>query len=70
MQDLSEADWNPDALKQNINEWLGQNNLKMKDIGLPLRAAVTGKQQSPSIIDVIAALGADEVRIRVAEACK
>ena len=70
MQDLSEADWNPDALKQNINEWLGQNNLKMKNIGLPLRAAVTGKQQSPSIIDVIAALGADEVRIRVAEACK
>ena len=70
MQDLSEADWNLDALKQNINEWLDQNNLKMKDIGLPLRAAVTGKQQSPSIIDVIAALGADEVRIRVAEACK
>ena len=70
MQDMNEADWNPDALKQNINEWLGQNNLKMKDIGLPLRAAVTGKQQSPSIIDVIAALGIDEVRIRVAEACK
>ncbi|MDB2390005.1 glutamate--tRNA ligase [Alphaproteobacteria bacterium] len=70
MQDLSDDDWTLDALKQNINAWLGQNNLKMKDIGLPMRAAVTGMQQSPSIIDVIAALGADEVRIRVAEACK
>lgn len=70
MQDLGGIDWTLDALKQAIKEWLGQNNLKMKDIGLPLRAAVTGMQQSPSIIDVIAALGADEVKLRVAEACK
>jgi len=70
MQDLSDIDWTLDALKQAIKEWLGQNNLKMKDIGLPLRAAVTGMQQSPSIIDVIAALGTDEVKLRVAEACK
>ncbi|ADE38746.1 glutamate--tRNA ligase [Candidatus Puniceispirillum marinum] len=70
MQDLADSDWELEALKQNIKDWLDQNNLKMKDIGLPLRAAVTGMQQSPSIIDVIATLGADEVRARVAEACK
>ncbi|MGB2234235.1 MAG: glutamate--tRNA ligase [Candidatus Puniceispirillum sp.] len=70
MQDLADSDWQLDALKQTIKDWLSQNDLKMKDIGLPLRAAVTGKQQSPSIIDVIAALGADEVQIRVLEACK
>ena len=70
MQDLADSDWQLDALKQTIKDWLSQNDLKMKDIGLPLRAAVTGMQQSPSIIDVISALGADEVRIRVLEACK
>ena len=70
MQDLADSDWQLDELKQTIKDWLSQNDLKMKDIGLPLRAAVTGMQQSPSIIDVIAALGADEVRIRVLEACK
>jgi glutamyl-tRNA synthetase len=70
MQDMADSDWQLDALKQTIKDWLSQNNLKMKDIGLPLRAAVTGMQQSLSIIDVIAALGADEVRIRVLEACK
>ena len=46
------------------------SNIKMKDIGLPLRAAVTGGQQSPSIVDVIVALGREETIRRVEETCK
>jgi glutamyl/glutaminyl-tRNA synthetase len=42
----------------------------MKDIGLPLRAAVTGTRQSPSIVDVIVALGREETIRRVEETCR
>jgi glutamyl/glutaminyl-tRNA synthetase len=42
----------------------------MKDVGLPLRAAVTGSRQSPSIVDVVVALGRDETLRRVEETCK
>jgi glutamyl-tRNA synthetase len=42
----------------------------MRDIGLPLRAAVTGMKQTPSIVDIMAALGEDETLGRLRLACK
>ena len=50
--------------------WLTAKDSKMKDSGLPLRAAVTGTRQSPSIVDVIVALGREETIRRVEETCK
>jgi len=44
--------------------------LKMRDIGLPLRAAVTGMKQSPSIVDIMVALGQSETSVRMQVACK
>lgn len=70
MHDLADTDWHINALKQNLNDWLAQKDLKMKDVGLPLRVAITGMKNSPSIVDVMAVLGADEVRLRITEACK
>ena len=68
--DLPQGPWDSAMLQGFIKGWLETNSLKMKDIGLPLRAAVTGTKQSPSIIDVLAALGPDEVADRIRTTCK
>ena len=68
--DLPKGPWDSAMLQGFIKEWLEANSLKMKDIGLPLRAAVTGTKQSPSIIDVLAALGPEEIADRIRTTCK
>ena len=55
--DLPPGPWERDALQTFVGGWLEAQGLKMKHIGLPLRAALTGTRQSPAIIDVAAALG-------------
>ena len=50
--------------------WMADNGLKMKDIGLPLRAALTGTKTAPSILDIVLALGRDEVQKRIQDICK
>jgi glutamyl-tRNA synthetase len=61
--------WGVPELKPAVDEFMAENNLKMRDIGLPLRAALTGSKQSPSIIDIMAALGATETSRRIRSAC-
>ncbi len=68
--DLPTAPWSAESLATFLKEWLAANGLKMKDVGLPLRAALTGTRQSPSITDVMAALGAQETEKRIGETCK
>lgn len=68
--DLPSGPWDSSMLQEFIKGWLEANSLKMKDIGLPLRAAVTGTKQSPSIMDVLAALGPEEVALRIRTTCK
>jgi glutamyl-tRNA synthetase len=70
MADAPNADWTVDGFQAFLKDWLLANEIKMKDIGIPLRVAVTGAKQSVSIVDVIVALGRDEVRLRVEETCK
>ena len=70
MQAAPETYWNVEMFKTFLGEWLTANDVKMKDIGLPLRAAVSGTRQSPSIVDVIVALGREETIRRVEETCK
>jgi glutamyl-tRNA synthetase len=67
---LATATWNLDGLKAAINAYLAEEGLKMRDIGLPLRAAVTGTKQTPSIIDIMVALGQPETSVRLQIACK
>jgi len=68
--DLPNAPWKGESLATFLKEWLTANGLTMKDIGLPLRAALTGTRQSPSITDVMAALGPHETEKRIGETCK
>ena len=42
--------------------------IKFKDIGLPLRAVLTGTLSSPSIYNVLDCLGKDEVLNRIDDA--
>ena len=68
--DLPAAPWSAESLSAFLKEWLAAKEMKMKDIGLPLRAALTGTRQSPSITDVMAALGPQETEFRIRETCK
>ena len=68
--DLPEGPWEAEALQMFLTDWLAEGGLKMKDIGLPLRAALTGTKQSPSIVDVMAALGPEEATDRIRKTCK
>ena len=68
--DLPTAPWSAESLSAFLKEWLAANELKMKDIGLPLRAALTGTRQSPSITAVMVALGPQETEKRIGETCK
>jgi glutamyl-tRNA synthetase len=67
---LASATWDLDGLKAAINTYLAEKDLKMRDIGLPLRAAVTGMKQTPSIVDIMVALGQSETSVRLQIACK
>ena len=67
---LATANWDLDGLKAAINAYLAEKGLKMRDIGLALRAAVTGTKQTPSIIDIMVALGQSETSVRLQIACK
>jgi glutamyl-tRNA synthetase len=43
---------------------------KLGKIGMPLRAALTGRTQSPGIFEAAAILGKDETCDRIADAIK
>ena len=64
------TNWSVNNFQAFLSEWLSTNDFSMKDIGLPLRAAVTGTRQSPSIVNVIVALGREETVRRVEETCR
>ena len=67
---LDGTSWQKDDLNSHIQSFLEDNALKMRDIGLPLRAAITGTKQSPSIVDIMAVLGESETLARLRVACK
>ena len=58
------------AFKAWLAGWLEGEGLKMRDIGPILRIALTGTKQAPDIILIATALGAEEMRQRIATICK
>ena len=57
---LTSANWNLIELKENIEKFLVENNLKMKDLGPILRGVLTGKTNTPDIFKVIFIIGRNE----------
>ena len=57
---LKSTKWNLIELKKNIEKFLVENNLKMKDLGPILRSILTGKTNTPDIFKVIFIIGRNE----------
>ena len=63
---LKAVDWQAEAIHHAINEVVTQHQLKFPKVAMPLRVMLTGIAQSPSIDQVMALLGKDEVLARIA----
>ena len=58
-------DWRTETLKQKIEEYMAQKNLKPKDLLMPLRIATMGKKESPPLFESLEVIGKEMVRRRV-----
>jgi glutamyl-tRNA synthetase len=63
---LKVVDWQAEAIHHAINEVVTQYQLKFPKVAMPLRVMLTGIAQSPSIDQVMALLGREEVLLRIA----
>jgi glutamyl-tRNA synthetase len=59
------AEWSRAAISALIKEVLAGHGLKMPQLAVPLRVAVTGRTQTPSIDAVLELIGRDEVLRRL-----
>jgi len=64
-----DAPLDAEAFQDAFAAWMTGEEIKMKDIGLPLRAALTGTKNAPSIIDILLVLGRKEVMTRLEAVC-
>jgi glutamyl-tRNA synthetase len=62
---LKGIDWQAEHIHHAINEVVTQHQLKFPKVAMPLRVMLTGIAQSPSIDQVMALLGKDEVLARI-----
>ena len=54
---LKEIDFEKNTLEKHIKEFLQANNLKFPELGKPLRVILTGKENAPSISELLFILG-------------
>ena len=57
--------WRSKDLEEFINSYCEKNNLKFRDIGVPLRILITGSTSSPSIVHIMEILGINETLHRL-----
>lgn len=69
-QSLSRIDWQAETIHHEIEATVTSNSLKFPKVAMPLRVMLTGIAQSPSIDQVMALLGKDEVLTRINLALK
>lgn len=62
---LTTVEWQAENIHHAINEVIIQHQLKFPKVAMPLRVLLTGIAQSPSIDQVMALLGRDEVMARI-----
>jgi len=62
---LSQVEWHAEAIHHVIAEVVTEFQLKFPKVAMPLRVLITGIAQSPSIDQVMALLGRDEVLARI-----
>ncbi|PLS20547.1 glutamate--tRNA ligase [Neptunicoccus cionae] len=65
---LQHATWSHEGLETCLKEFSQARDLKLGKIAQPLRAALTGRTVSPSVFDMMAALGKEETLGRLQDA--
>ena len=65
LEALKKVDWQAEQIHQVIDATVTQSQLKFPKIAMPLRVAITGIAQSPSIDQVMVLLGKDETLLRI-----
>jgi len=62
--------WDAPSLEARISAWLEETRLELKDIGQPVRVALTGRTASPSLFEVLDLLGRSVALARLARAAE
>ena len=62
---LSHADWTAEQIHEVVSAAVKENSLKFPKVAMPLRVMLAGIAQSPSIDQVMAILGKEEVLNRI-----
>ena len=66
-RDLLKLDsWKAESMEEFARSWSNEKDVKMKNLAMPLRWALTGVKVSPGIFEVAEHLGRDEVKERLA----
>ena len=60
--------WNAAAIETAVGDFLAAENLTLRDVAQPLRAALTGATVSPPLFDVMDVLGQEEALARLRDA--
>lgn len=64
------TEWQAQAIEETVKAFADEAELKLGKVAQPLRAALTGTTVSPSIFEVMVALGREEALGRIEDACK
>ncbi len=62
------TDWNLNNMKSNLLNLIEEKRLNKKDLLWPIRVALTGKEQSPDVYEVLVALGKKRSLTRIKQA--
>mgnify|MGYP001170961289 CR=1 FL=1 len=70
LNQLPKGIWIKEKININLNGFLTDNKISLKDLGVPLRIILTGSKNAPGIIDILLLLGENEVRKRIVDYLK
>lgn len=65
LERLRAAQWTPEGVKRAAQEVMSARSLKMPQVMMPLRVAVTGREKTPDIVAIVAALKREVVLERI-----
>ena len=70
MPSLAAATWQRDDLEQLVRQAASDLGLKFGAVAAPLRAALTGRKDSPSVLDIMIVIGREETLLRLRRAAQ
>lgn len=68
--EINNNNWKSDLLRATTTNWLAGAGLSLKDVGQPIRVAVTGRANSPELFQVMEMLGKDTTVERIVKQSK